>query len=292
MSDESLRILAERLAQEVCRSYRLERAEAVEKILVLWRADRAFCAALTAAPDADKFTRTRLYKDAATRARKAIYFTLRRYRADDGALAAACETLKMLPRDGDAAPLLNIIARNHASTAERADHLDLFWDEILLAVGEARSLIDVGSGVLPVLFPFSRAPSLERYLACDRDGAAMRAVETYAAWRGDGRLSARKWELREGWDAGESFDVALMLKIVPVVKRQEPALLKTLARVPARRVILTGSKEALVKRRVIVRREKNVIEGFARDSGFRILARFETPDEIGLVAEARGAVPV
>ncbi len=285
MSDERLRALAERLAEDVCRSYRLGPDEAVEKILAVWRADRAFCAALSGAPDAEKFTRTRIYKDTATKARKAIYFGLRRYRADDKALAAACEELARLPKDGDAAPLLKTIAANHASTAERAEHLDLFWNEILAAIGEARSLIDVGSGVLPVLFPFARAPSLQHYLACDRDGAAVRAVEAYVGWRGDGRLTARRWDLKDGWHAGETFDVALMLKIVPVVARQEPALLETLARVPARRVILTGSKEALVKRRAIARRERNMIEGFARDAGFRVLHTFETPDEIGLVAE-------
>ncbi len=285
MSEDALRALAAKLAEEVCRSYKLGPDEAAERILAVWLADRAFCAALAAAPDAEKFTRTRVYKDAATRARKAIYFSLRRYRADDGALAAACEKLAALPKDGDAAPLLNTIACNHASTAERADHLETFWNEIFPVLGAARSLIDVGSGVLPVLFPFARAPSLERYLACDRDGAAIRAVEAYAAWRGDGRLVARQWDLKDGWIAGQGFDVALMLKIVPVVKRQEPALLDILARVPARRVILTGSKEALVKRRAIARREKNVIESFAQQAGFRILARFETPDEIGLVAE-------
>jgi 16S rRNA (guanine(1405)-N(7))-methyltransferase len=116
----------------------------------------------------------------------------------------------------------------------------------------------------------------------------MRAVEACAAWRGDGKLAAQGWTLRDGWaPINETFDVALMLKIVPVVKRQEPALLEILARVPARRVIVTGSKEALVKRRAIARREKNVIETFAREAGFRILHVFETPDEIGIVAETR-----
>ena len=51
MSDESLRILAGRLAEDVCRSYKLGRDEAVEKILVVWRADRDFCTALSAAPE-------------------------------------------------------------------------------------------------------------------------------------------------------------------------------------------------------------------------------------------------
>ena len=288
MNDGALRALAERLAEDVCRSYRLGREEAAEKILVLWRADRAFCAAL-AASDPEKFTRTRIYKDAATKARKAIYFGLRRYRADDGALAAACAELAALPKDGDATPLLATIAAHHASTAERAAHLDEFWNEILPAIGEARSLIDIGSGVLPVLFPFARAPSLQTYLACDRDGAAIRAVEAYADWRGDGRLETRKWDLKDGWGAFDGpFDIALMLKIVPVVTRQEPTLLDILARVPARRVILTGSKEALVKRRAIARREKNVIESFVRDAGFAVIRAFETPDEIGIVAEARG----
>lgn len=296
--EECLRTLADALASNVSRAYKLERADAARRILAVWAEDKALQAALTKSPDLEKVARTRAYRNAASAARKAIYFALRRYRADGAALQEAAEALEALPpgekaKDVDAIVLR--IAAGHASTAERANHLDVFWDKMLEAIGDARFVLDIGAGVLPLVFPFERAPRLERYVASDRDRASMRAVAAYGRWQGGGRLMALGWDLREGWAPVLAacgihvFDVALMLKIVPVVKRQEHALLATLAGVPAKRIVVTGSKEALAKRHAIARREMAAIESFVRASGFHALCVFETPDEIGLVAE-NGAV--
>lgn len=296
--EESLRALVEALAASVSSRYKLEREDAARRILAVWAEDKALHATLAKSPDLEKVARTRAYKSAASAARKTIYFALRRYRADGAALQEEAEALEALPPGAKAKDVDAIIQRivaGHASTAERANHLDVFRDKMLEAVGDARFVLDVGAGVLPLIFPFERAPKLERYVASDRDRASMRAVAAYGRWLGGGRLMALGWDLQEGWApvlaacGGHGFDVALMLKIVPVVKRQEHALLATLASVPAKRIVVTGSKEALVKRRVIVRREMAAIESFVRASGFRALRVFETPDEIGLIAE-NGAV--
>lgn len=296
--EESLRALADKLASSVSRAYKLDREDAARRILAVWAEDKALHAASEKSPDLEKIARTRAYRNAASAARKTIYFALRRYRADGAALQEAAEALEALPpgeKAEEANAIVQRIAAGHASTAERANHLDVFRDKMLEAIGDARFVLDVGAGVLPLIFPFERAPKLEHYVACDCDRASMRAVAAYGRWLDGGRLTTLQWDLEEGWApvlsacGGRGFDVALMLKIVPVVKRQEPALLVTLASVPARRIVITGSKEALAKRRVIARREMAAIESFVRASGFRALRVFETPDEIGLVAE-NGAV--
>lgn len=292
--EEALRKLADALAVNVSRRYRLAPDDAARRILAVWTRDKALHEALAKSPDVEKFARTRAYRNAANEARKTIYYELRRYRPDGTALREAAEMLEGLqPGIGkekvDA--IKQRIAADHASTAERANHFDIFWAEMLDAIGDARFVLDVGAGVLPLFFPFGRAPKLERYIACDRDREAVRAVVVYGRWRDDGRLTALQWDLREGWapvlaaSGIDDFDVALMLKIVPVVKRQEPALLAMLASIPARRIVVTGSKEALAKRRTITKREMAVIGDFVRMSGFRALRTFETPDEIGVVAE-------
>ena len=292
--EDPLRRLAEDLAASVCKIYRLERTEAVRRILAEWEQDAALRAALSSVPDLEKLKRMRVYKDAANSVRKKIYFGLRRYHADGASLLTAVAELEALAPGSEPARaqmLVEGIAAAHASTAERKTHLPEFWQEILAAIGDARTLLDVGAGVLPILLPVERVPHLQRYVACDRDKPAMAAVAAFGRWSRDERLKALTWDLSEGWAsvvaAGgvATFDVALMLKLVPAVKRQKPSLLEMLGHVPARRIVVTGSKEALVKRRAIARREHAVIEAFVTAAGFRLLHAFETPDEVGIVAD-------
>ena len=95
-----------------------------------------------------------------------------------------------------------------------------------------------------------------------------------------------RWELAEGWGPvqqadSEPFEVALLLKIVPVVRRRQPGLLDLLARVPARKLLVTGSRQAMVKHTSIERREHAVIREFAVGHGLEIVRPFETEDEVG-----------
>ena len=91
---------------------------------------------------------------------------------------------------------------------------------------------------------------------------------------GDRRRNERGWC---------PYDIALMLKLIPVIKRRVPQGLPVLGRVPARCLVLTGSREGMVKRRNVAGRERRVLEDFARDFDWRVVDSFETPDEIGLI---------
>jgi len=50
-------------------------------------------------------------------------------------------------------------------------------------------------------------------------------------------------------------DLGLLLKVVPVVRRQSPELLPVLAAIPADRLVISGCRNAMAKRRDIERRE-------------------------------------
>jgi hypothetical protein len=118
----------------------------------------------------------------------------------------------------------------------------------------------------------------------------VQALEAFAARRGDA-FSVRAWSIADGWEpllraSGIAmFDVALMLKLVPVVARQEPEHLAILAAVPARRIVVSGSREAMAKRRSIARRERAVLDDFIAGAGWRVTAESETPDEFFLAVE-------
>ncbi len=291
-----LAALADDLAATVSRQYRLERAEAARRILEIWSQMHALREAAMACGDAPRLARMRVYKDAASEAKAKIYFELRRYRKDaftDG--IAALEAMTPGSDPETVAAIRRDIAAHHVSTAERQPHVGLFHSELLRAIGEAASVLDVGAGVMPILFPFEAAPRLARYVACDRDAAASRALKAYARWRGDGRLTVLDWNIAQGWPpvaaacCTDSFDVALMLKLVAVVRRQQPELLQTLSQVPAGRIVVGGSREALAKRRSIERRERAVIGDFLREAGWQAVGEIQTPDEFAIVAERGSA---
>jgi 16S rRNA (guanine(1405)-N(7))-methyltransferase len=260
-------------------------ARAVDAVVARYRADAAEVRGLAvtlidaARLDGPAATvlRTRAWRELVSSLRKEVYYRLRRYRTDES-LAQASSADAVL--DG------------HASTRERSDSLAAFHRALFAALGSPETLVDVGCGVYPLAFPFEREGAcLRRYVAADRDPRSIAAVTAHAARLAAERLVALRWQLADGWaplcSAGgtECFDAALLLKLVPVIARQERAQLAQLARVPARRIVVSGSKQALAKRESIERRERAVLSRFARQSGRSVCGEFETAGEFAMVLE-------
>lgn len=278
------------LATEVSAKYKLSPERALGLVTAELTAFPGFVAGAEAAATVKAFERTRLCKDAVSKAKKAIYFELRKYKQDEVAFEEALCVLEAAAPGVETPELLaaqRAIVTAHVSTAERIGHLDALLDALEEPLAGARAVIDLGAGTFPLVFDFARFPGIDYYRACDRDAVAMRAVAAWGAWRGDGRLTAEVLDFADGKLPGNGgeCDVALMLKLIPVVKRRVPKALALLGNIAARRLVVTGSREGMVKRRDITGRERRVLEDFARDYGWRISGSFETPDEIGLVLE-------
>jgi len=156
----------------------------------------------------------------------------------------------------------------------------------------ARSVLDVGCGVYPLQFPFAGAGrGVETYTALDRDPIVLQAVAALARLLSPGRLTAVRWELADGWDALPgtcrrrtcTYDLALMLKLVPVIVRQAAQALPVLLQVPALTVVVSGSCVALTRRRSIRRREEAVLRRFADQAARPVLGEFTAGEEFCLV---------
>lgn len=283
---EALAALASEAAEEIAARYRIDPAAARATIAELWGKNRKLLAAAAEGEAASKLRRRRVVKDATRDAARTIYYELRRYRRDDEELATLAGRFDELDPpgrgDGAAHALCRALAAAHVSTAERLGHETELHEAIAAHLRGASSVLDVGSGVHPLLFPFERF-SVQRYLALDRDVHSIAALEAYARWRTDGVLEPRRWSLAEGWPPDERFDVALLLKVVPVVARQEEQLLPLLAQAPARVLVVTGSRQAMAHRRDIAKRELGVLQRFATQTGRTLIAELETTDEVGLL---------
>ncbi len=290
--------LALELAEAVTKRYRIDVAAARDLVMEAWATDQALWQQAVGEDDPARLARTRVYKQAADRAKTKIYYHLRRYRQDEPQLADGASSLRTLAEAGAgtddprALAARDAIVASHVSTRERLDDLPAFWSASFGLVPEPTSILDLGCGVQPLLYPFAGAGrSTTRYLALDRDAVAIELVAAWAQLVGDSRLEARRWSLAEGFaevvgpEPDGRFALALALKLIPVLWRQEREQLSILAQVPARRLLVTGAREAMVKRRSIAQRERRVLEKFAEQQGFVVIDTLETASEIGLLLE-------
>ncbi len=291
-------LLAELLAT-VVKQYRVEESAARELLC-----ESLSGSGLSSVVDGAKYTgdirRTRVYKDAAAAAKRHVYHTLRRYRADDDEYDAWIAQL----RDGgtsmagnELATIVSGLLAGHASTRERMANPQqerAFVSFLTRVIGRATNVLDVGCGVQPIRFPFAQFPSLTTYVAVDSNRRSIEAVAAFASATGNAALRPVYNDLSGGWRPvldelgmqGEtSFDVALMLKLVPVVARQAKELLSVLADTPAQRWIVTGSTTSLAKRTSIERREQRVLRRFVAQSGRSVTQEFVFGEEFGFLVE-------
>ena len=116
---------------------------------------------------------------------------------------------------------LDLMAR-HASTRERLPYLDRFYLDIWqVARGAPRSVIDLGCGLAPLALPWMGLASGADYLAVDADGALLSIVDGFLAAAGQPHATERR-DLAAGHrDPLPAADLALLLKLVPILDRQD-----------------------------------------------------------------------
>ena len=121
--------------------------------------------------------------------------------------------------------------RQHASTRERLPHLDACFGAIWERTdGPPSRLLDVGCGLGPLALPWMGLPCDATYLAIDADHRPLHTVEAFLRLVGQPhRADARDVVSSPPTDVA---DVALLLKLVTTLDRQDPdaatRLLRTL----------------------------------------------------------------
>lgn len=330
--------LAKAAGEEAARMYRTAEMEAAALIRAELAKDHKLLKAIDEKMDATQVRRMRVYEDAVKRARKALYYGLRRFNDEERqeSLVAELESLALLGKPSAERPegsegaqrregkredkeesreepsitpgkqqtsraweLVHALLETHASTRERAESLAEFHAQLFGAVdlsltnsGSTLSrVLDIGCGCYPLSFPC--LTGVAEYVAADPSKPALRVLEAAKRALALHMLKPRAWSACEGWeplfregtkDRGRSiFDLALMLKLVPLIERQEPESLLTLAAVPARLIVVTGSKVGLARKDSIETRERKSLERFAAMTGARVIGEIDAGEEIGLV---------
>ncbi len=132
----------------------------------------------------------------------------------------------------------------HASTRERLPFLPEFFPSVLAPLGPIHSVLDVGCGLNPLAFSWMPLAPDAVYRACDIHEDMMTFLEQFFALIG---LNGQGYAC----DAADlpSFptaDVALLLKVLPVLEQQDRAgSLELLRALPARALLVSFPTRSL-----------------------------------------------
>lgn len=296
LSSPAMKTVLDELVCTTVKQYRIEPQMAEEILADALSANRRLRDLAATEDSVDRIRRTSVFKNAAAAGKRKVYHALRQYRQDEAKLARLIGRLSDLPANADErerSKLVNEICRSHVSTRERRPYATEFYEQLFQHLEDATTLIDIGCGLHPLQFPYTKAPrSLQRYVAFDSDAVSICATQTLATHQPSVQLLAFQYDLRDGWEdcckqsGVERFDVALMLKLVPVIQRQARELLPTLAATPAKKWIVSGSIQSMTKRRDISRREEAVIRSFIESAKKDVVAEFTVGEEFVLVVDA------
>jgi len=136
--------------------------------------------------------------------------------------------------------------RGHASTRERLPHLDAFHAGIWAHTGVPRSVFDLGCGLHPLSLPWMGIGDAS-YLASDVDHRPLGTVRAFLELVGQPhRVEARD---AVADPLTETADVALLLKLVTTLDRQDPdAAARLLRGMRARHAVVSFPGRSLAGR--------------------------------------------
>jgi 16S rRNA (guanine(1405)-N(7))-methyltransferase len=140
--------------------------------------------------------------------------------------------------------------RSHASTAERLPLLERFYAPIWeLTGGPPRTLLDLGCGLGPVALPWMGLPPEAAYHACDVDRRSLEVVGAFLDLVGQPHeLHAR--DLVATDPPPIRADMALLLKLIPLLDRQDPsAATRILKAIDVRHAVVSFPSRSLGGRR-------------------------------------------
>lgn len=202
---------------------------------------RALDRALVARLAAEELPKARNADDAVKRVKRRLHQVVGAFRRAAGSRA---RTAAWPADDPDALRAACLAAMaGHASSRERIAHLDRFHAAIWERTGVPVSLLDLGCGLHPLALPWMGIGQA-RYHAIDGDAAALATVGSFLAAVGQPHVV----EARDlvGGPPAEAVDVALLLKLVTTLDRQDPTAAGRLLRgVAARHAVVSFAARSL-----------------------------------------------
>jgi 16S rRNA (guanine(1405)-N(7))-methyltransferase len=253
-------------------------------------------------------TRLKAYKTLIKEVRKHIYYHLRQYQPQKERVVKLRARLSELiaasgnPHEIDI--VIQQLLQTHISTQERLPHYQEFYRTLFGLIQPPRTILDIGCGIHPLTYPYRQKyhcsiadqelnNQSNLYVAIDKQPDVIETLHVFAPAVKPTRLIPVCADIADvAWetylnDDDSMFGLALMLKLIPVIFRQQRHLLTTLANVPARYVLITAATESMTRKANIQRREDRVLQHFINLSERTSMAKFQVGNEFGYLLRAR-----
>lgn len=289
MNDTSkIKDVAQDLAAAFVKNYKCSLQDATDFFYDKLTNNQEISKLITAAATPKQLSKNAAYKEFVKKNKKELYYKLRKYKSNDDSKA---DLLQSLNDGGSVEELLAKLAQIHVSSQERFAENDAFYNALSKTFEGTVAIADAGCGVQPLFFPKHQFPSVSQYIALDKDRESIEIMLRFKKAFPDRYewLHPMVWNINEGWEQICStfnittFDVTLILKVVPVVKRIDPSLLDNLAKVPSNKIVISGVKESMVKKHDIERKERRAITNFIKDAGRDVIDEFELSNEFFII---------
>jgi 16S rRNA (guanine(1405)-N(7))-methyltransferase len=179
--------------------------------------------------------------------------------------------------------------RAHASTRERLPHLDTFYSGIWAHTGVPRRILDLGCGLNPLALPWMGLDPTATYVAIDADERPLVTVREFLEGSGHPHQVRTVDLVREVPD--DDADVALLLKLVTTLDRQDPdAAARLLRGLQAPSAVVSFTTRSLGGRgRGMERTNRGRLQRLVADAGrVRVVAEASVPNELVFVLALGG----
>ena len=197
---------------------------------------------------AEELPKSRNADDAVKRVKRRLHQAVGAYRGASAAdpLAAVRRAWGGDPADPAFRAACLEVMRGHTSTNERLPYLEGFFAPIWEQTGgPPRTLLDLGCGLGPLALPWMALPRTSTYHACDVDGRSLDVAGEFLQLVGQPHELHVRDLVADGPPAIPS-DVALLLKLVPLLDRQLPAAAaRVLRAVEARHAVVSFPSRSL-----------------------------------------------
>jgi len=257
-------------------------AEIVERVLRSSRY-RDVDPALLARLAGEELPRARSADDAVKRVKRRLHQAIGAFRGASRASALAGAWAGDMAEPTFRAACADAL-RAHASTRERTTHLDAFYAGIWTHTGAPGRIMDLGCGLGPLTLPWMGLNADATYLAFDVDRRPLATVTQFLELIGQ----PHRVELRDlvADPPDDGADVALLLKLVTTLDRQDPeAATRLLRGLRVRHAVVSFPARSLGGRgKGMERAYRHRLERLVADAGrVRAIAEASVPNELVFV---------
>jgi len=178
----------------------------------------------------------------------------------------------------------------HASTAERLPQIDRFFGSIwALTGGPPRSVLDLGCGLGPLALPWMGLAPDATYRACDADRRSLAVVGAFLSLVGQPASVEARDLVAAGPPPGRA-DVALLLKLIPLLERQDPsAAARCLGALDVAHAVVSFPARSLGgRRRGMDATYRRLLDGLVAELGIGDVREASVPNELVFVLTLHG----